>query len=146
MTTILVTGSRYYQGDVKEYCDALENMRTNLSLDPNITLIHGGAQGADVITAAEGNKRGWLVEEYLPLWSKCGKAAGPVRNGVLVSKRPHLALALLLSDSVGTRDCLKQLARSTKSDKSRLQHTLLVDLENLQSRWLDPLQLLEEFG
>jgi hypothetical protein len=146
MTTILVTGSREYEGDLISYCDALEQMKTHLQLSDEITLIHGGAKGTDTIAATEGHRRGWKVVEYQAQWAAYGKKAGPIRNSTLVAQRPQLALAVLLPDSIGTRDCLKKLAYSASKTESRLEYLLLLDMETGQSRWLSPSQLQEEFG
>lgn len=146
MTTVLVTGSRDYQGDLTPYLDQVGVMMSSLSLGSEVTLIHGGAKGVDTIAAANGAKRGWTVVEYAANWDLYKKLAGPIRNAAMVKQRPHLAFAALLPDSIGTRDCLKQLAKSTSKSTSRLQALLLLDLETWTSRWLSPAQLREEFG
>ena len=61
-----------------------------------ITVIHGGANGidsmADSWAAATRTKR-----EVYPVtpeeWEKLGKAAGSIRNGVMLTKEPDLVLA-----------------------------------------------------
>lgn len=146
MTTILVTGSRDYTGDLSSYFDMLSKIREQTLMSDTVTVIHGGAKGVDTTAAAEGVKRGWTVQEYPANWHTYGKAAGPIRNNTMVAQCPHLALAALYPDSVGTRDCLRRLAHSTKKSTSRLQYCLIVDLETGLARVLDASQLLQEFG
>lgn len=146
MTTILVTGSRYYNGDLSSCCCALAQLSANMFPNQTITLIHGGAKGADSLAAQQAHKLGWETISYLPEWETYGKKGGPIRNTMMVDQHPHFALAVLAAQSVGTRDCLKKLATSTKLSSSRLHFLLLVDAETGQARWLNPSELLEEFG
>lgn len=146
MTTLLVTGSRNYCGDLAPYCDLLAQLNGQLFSDAPITLIHGGAAGADTIAGKEGHQRGWTVNSFPAEWGKYGKKAGPMRNTSLVQHCPHLALAVLTSTSVGTRDCLRKLAASTNKVECRLAYVLLVDGDNGGARWLTPTELYQEFG
>ena len=146
MTTILVTGSRKYSGDLAPYCDLLGQLAYQLFGDVPITMIHGGANGADDIAGQEGTKRGWTVVSHPADWDTYRKRAGPIRNGTLVAQCPHLALAVLAANSIGTPGCLKKLAKSTSNVSSRLAYVLLIDADNGSSRWLTPSQLYDEFA
>ena len=46
----------------------------------DVTLVHGGASGADIIAGEIALALGWQVEEYPADWETHGKAAGPERE------------------------------------------------------------------
>jgi len=146
MTTVLVTGARNYNGDLSDHFDELDILRTSLQLSDYVTVIHGGATGVDTNAGKESKKRGWAVQVFPADWKSHGKAAGPIRNASMIQQRPHLAVAVLYPDSIGTRNCLKQLADSTTKNNSRLQYCLVVDLETGSARWLNPEQLYQEYA
>lgn len=83
-----------------------------------ITVIEGGAAGADAVA------HGWAVEhdqghERFPaLWDQHGKAAGPIRNQQMLEEgKPDLVLAFHDGDSRGTADMIR---RATKQKGLRV--------------------------
>jgi hypothetical protein len=57
-------------------------------------IIQGGASGADYIAARWAFMRDVLAEEYCADWNKYGRAAGPIRNGQMITEgKPDLVLA-----------------------------------------------------
>ena len=74
-----------------------------------LTIIEGGAIGADFLSRAWGKKNGALIEEYPADWNKHGKAAGPIRNKQMLDEgKPDLVIAFLAKDSRGTANMIKQ--------------------------------------
>jgi hypothetical protein len=100
--TIVVCGGREYDDGRRVFAvlDAL-HART-----PVTRVAHGGARGADW-WANE-----WLYSRridgcvYTPDWNKHGKAAGPIRNRLMLdTERPHVLVAF--PGGRGTADCVR---------------------------------------
>lgn len=67
-----------------------------------VTLIEGGAVGADSIARNYARKQGWEIHTFLPDYQTHGKAAPHVRNQKMVDLKPHLVLAYIRNMSSGT--------------------------------------------
>jgi hypothetical protein len=74
----------------------------------NIEVISGGARGADEIARRAANKVSCKFTEIKADWGKHGRAAGPIRNGLMLDLKPDIVWAFPLGKSIGTRDCIKQ--------------------------------------
>lgn len=77
--------------------------------------IHGAARGADSLAGREAKLRGIPVVEYPANWKQHGRAAGPIRNRLMLSDgRPDLVLAFHsdIDRSKGTKDMLIQARRA----------------------------------
>lgn len=100
---ILVCGGRDYS-DVETVYRVLDRVHR----ERGITLIiEGGQRGADALA------RQWAIDRGIPHetehaeWKKYGKAAGPIRNGLMLSKhQPQGVIAF--PGNVGTADMCKQ--------------------------------------
>jgi hypothetical protein len=79
-----------------------------------ITVIEGGANGADLLARSCATQLGMDVEEYAAEWSRYGKAAGPRRNQAMLDSAIHQVLAFHpdLSKSKGTRDMVQRAAQA----------------------------------
>ncbi len=77
MKCVLVTGGRGYS-DRKTVFDALD------ALKPNI-LMEGGAAGADALAREWATKNGAQSVMVPANWNRLGRAAGPVRNTMMVT-------------------------------------------------------------
>ena len=100
---ILVTGSRHYS-DYKIIKKALAF--SPLPLFP-VTVVHGGATGADTLAGQAARELGFIEEVHLADWS-IGKKAGPLRNQKMVDLGADICLAFPLADSRGTYDCINR--------------------------------------
>jgi hypothetical protein len=70
-------------------------------------IIQGGARGVDEDARAWGQHHGIPVETYPADWQTHGRAAGPIRNGVMLAEsRPDAVLAF--PGGPGTADCVRQ--------------------------------------
>jgi hypothetical protein len=72
------------------------------------TIIHGGASGADALASECCLRLGVPCEVYKAKWSVYGKAAGPIRNAVMIATKPDLVVAFWDGRSRGTLDCMTQ--------------------------------------
>jgi predicted polyphosphate/ATP-dependent NAD kinase len=85
---VLVCGGRTYN-DRKAVYAALDH----LNPQPK-AVIHGGANGADRIADDWADDRGITTIAYHADWTKHGKAAGPIRNALMLAEsKPDLVLA-----------------------------------------------------
>lgn len=83
---------------------------------PPMTLVHGGARGADTMASEalsqalveDGTLR---VEVHPAAWDVHGKAAGPIRNAQMVSLGADACLAFIFNESRGATNAL-QLAEA----------------------------------
>ena len=111
---ILVTGSRHWN-DVtavrRAFDDAFSSVAHLFGSTPDITLVHGGAGGADFIACDVAlREMGWSIEAHPADWRKHGKAAGPIRNEEMVDAGAHICLAFPVPGSRGTWDCIRKAA------------------------------------
>lgn len=123
---VLITGSRTWldQGTVHKAIaatvkqhffgyDAEPSKKEMESVFRRVTIVHGGARGADNIADEFARDHGMRVEVFHPDWEKHGKKAGPIRNQEMVTSKPKpdVCLAFLADNSSrGTEGTIK-LAR-----------------------------------
>lgn len=107
---VLVTGSRdwFILAPMLEVMLDLERLR--VSDGRRIVLVHGGASGADSMAAGIAAEYGWGVETHRAEWGVYGAAAGPIRNGEMVSAGADECIAFLRHDrpNRGTLDCVRR--------------------------------------
>jgi hypothetical protein len=107
MKRLLVTGSRKWD-DRDAIRDALYVAFLQLGGQggERITLVHGGAIGADLIASEIWTREsGMPVEEHRAMWEIWGKRAGVYRNQVMVEKGADLCMAFILDSSSGASHC-----------------------------------------
>lgn len=109
---ILVTGSRFWT-DWATVRDALvEAARpwikgNDTNNGKHVTVVHGGARGADTIAGELAKVMGLNVEVHPADWDRYGKAAGHIRNTEMVNAGADVCLAFPLGESRGTRHCMR---------------------------------------
>jgi hypothetical protein len=96
---VIVCGSRRWQDR-----DAIINRLADLTYgNPEVTIVHGAAQGADKIAHQEAQKLGFFVEPHPADWEQHGKRAGYLRNEEMVKLGADLCIAFWDGRSNGTR-------------------------------------------
>jgi hypothetical protein len=98
---ILVTGSRKWDRPLPIAVALLVHSGAR----EDVTLVHGGAIGADQIAARAAYAFGWEVEEWIPNWAELGKKAGFIRNQHMVDLGADLCIAFTRDGSSGTSHC-----------------------------------------
>lgn len=78
-----------------------------------ITIVSGGAAGADRLAARYARARGLTLVELVPEWHRYGRAAAIVRNGDIV-ERADLVVAFWDGASPGTRDSIDRAKAAGK--------------------------------
>lgn len=100
---VLVCGGR-------DYCNeklAFAVLDAAHSANPIVTLIHGGAAGADMLAAAWAGRNGVRAEEYKADWDTHGRAAGPIRNRRMLDEgKPDMVIAF--PGGRGTKNMIEQ--------------------------------------
>jgi len=127
---ILVTGSRRFD-DAQAVREALA--AAIAGIDGPVTVVHGGATGADELAAVLAPTFGphvtcerWPADWPGPCRAECRPghrrarrdgstycpAAGNYRNQAMVDAGAQLALAFPIGESPGTRDCVRRAAKA----------------------------------
>lgn len=81
------------------------------ALPEDATVITGGARGADMMAASCASDRGHRVEIFSAQWQKHGRAAGPIRNRLMLDSGVDLVIAFPQGESRGTRDTITEARR-----------------------------------
>ena len=114
MRRVLVTGSRLWVNRSAVW----QALRDQYGISPSgITVVHGGANGADDIADrwAWGMKQdGYNVtpELHRADWDRFGRRAGHIRNYQMVKLGADVCLAFPYGESRGTRGCMKMAHRA----------------------------------
>lgn len=96
--TVLVCGSRIWS-DPRPIKRAL----TEASSEGFTCLVHGDCRGADRLAGALATRMGFHVCKEPANWGKYGKAAGPIRNQLMLDEyKPERVYAFPLEHSRGT--------------------------------------------
>jgi len=104
---ILICGSR----DWEDRYAILRRIRELLEEHGNdITIISGAARGADRIAASWCKTLGVNLIEVHADWKRYGKAAGPIRNKLMLDMNPDLVIAFHedLDNSKGTKNTVDE--------------------------------------
>lgn len=104
---ILITGSRDWM-DRDAMRGAIVTWGRSVGAHPQqVTVVHGGARGADLLAADIARELGCQVEEHRADWGLFGKAAGHRRNAEMVNAGADVVLAFPPGESRGTRMCMR---------------------------------------
>ena len=104
---VLVCGSR----DWTDF-DAIANRLTALPGEhEEITVIHGGAPGADTMARRAARLLRFEVRAFPADWRTWGKRAGFIRNVAMLDEQPDLVIAFQLNDSRGTQHTIDEARR-----------------------------------
>ena len=71
--------------------------------------MHGAAMGADSMAGQCAWDAGFTVRSYPAQWDLHGKAAGPIRNRLMLAQHPDIVLAFHadINSSKGTKDMIR---------------------------------------
>ena len=109
MGAVLICGDRNWRGKaiIKKVLAVF---------DKGVTIIHGGAPGADSIADNVAHDLGLKVREFKAEWDRYGRGAGPKRNQRMLDEgKPDCVIAFHhnINESRGTRDMLSGKNRNT---------------------------------
>lgn len=109
---IAVVGSRSFT-DYSKLVNVLNGVSPSL-------IISGGADGADQLAERYARENNIPVQIFLPDWNQYGRAAGPIRNKLIV-ENADLVIAFWDGSSPGTRSSIN-LANSMNKDCRIIQY------------------------
>jgi predicted phosphodiesterase len=84
----------------------------DIPINHNVIIIHGNAEGADKLSAEVAKELGYTIESYPADWNTYGKAAGPIRNQLMIEQKPDLVIAFWDGISRGTADMLNKATKA----------------------------------
>lgn len=99
---VLVTGGRDFS-DRKLLFETLDRLHSTHVFS---VLIHGDASGADRLAGEWAAAAGVRVEAHPAEWKKHGRAAGPIRNSMMLEEKPGLVIAF--PGGKGTADMVRK--------------------------------------
>ena len=99
---VLVTGGRKYEDRLCVF----DNLDVVHAVQPITLLIEGGARGADRLAREWAIARGVRYETMNADWDRYGRAAGVIRNGEMLDRRPRILVAF--PGGNGTDNCCRQ--------------------------------------
>jgi hypothetical protein len=102
---ILITGSRDWKDRVV-IANAIRQAWIDADKPYRVTIVHGGARGADYIAGEFGKRMRFDVEVHEADWS-AGKRAGYIRNQKMVDLGADICLAFIRNESKGATMCAK---------------------------------------
>ncbi|MDR2572932.1 MAG: SLOG family protein [Desulfovibrio sp.] len=103
---IAVIGSRTFNDYQTLESVVLVVLKEKSANPPDVTIMSGGAKGADSLARDFAQKHGAKYLEFLPDWEKHGKSAGIIRNADIV-KNSDFVVAFWDGQSRGTRHSLE---------------------------------------
>jgi hypothetical protein len=99
MFRLLISGSRDWDNDE---VILVELLRCYAKFGTEVTLVSGGAKGADSICEEVAKSFDWVIEQHLPDWDSFGKSAGYRRNEQMVASGVDALVAFRRNNSRGT--------------------------------------------
>ena len=76
-------------------------------------IVSGGANGIDTLAARYSKENNIKLKIHSANWNRYGKAAGPIRNQLIVNDITHL-LALPVKNSIGTFSTINKARMTVK--------------------------------
>jgi hypothetical protein len=107
ITLVLVTGGRDYS-EVTTVFDCLTKLNDQFE---RLVIIHGDAAGADNFAYTVCQEVGIEQVRVPAAWNKYRKAAGPIRNTLMLDLFPTLDLVLAFPGGSGTADMTAQATK-----------------------------------
>ena len=111
MRKILITGSRdiFPEKQIRKDLESLTNYGTM-----HLVVIHGGASGVDETADQVAKSMGIHTVRVDALWNTFHKAAGPIRNRMMLALEPDECLAYSndFEESKGTQNMIEQCRKA----------------------------------
>ena len=102
---VIVCGGRDYtdQDAIRSVLSRWKERRAD------VVIVHGDARGTDRLADHVARMMGFVVERYPADWSGFGRAAGPIRNQIMVDSGADLVVAF--PGGAGTRDLVRRAVK-----------------------------------
>lgn len=106
---LAIVGSRDFN-DYDVMCDFIDSKFDLRDVD---TIVSGGAKGADSLAERFASQFNFKLIVHKPDWKKYGKAAGPIRNELIINDADAV-VAFPTANSKGTLSSMKLAKRANK--------------------------------
>ena len=111
MTRIIVCGSR----DFDDYELFNRSMEENVARFSYVQLVSGHARGADLFAERYAEEKGIPIAVFKADWEKYGRAAGPIRNRMMLEyalEEDAVVMAFWNGESRGTKNMISQAEKA----------------------------------
>jgi YspA, cpYpsA-related SLOG family len=98
---------------------------------PPELVIHGNCHGVDKLAEEWARRQEIAVQAFDAKWTQYGKAAGPIRNQIMLELNPDIVIGFVAGESRGTRGILG-------ASQKRGIRTVEFDLLSGTSHWQPP--------
>lgn len=115
---ILISGSREFN-DYALAKEFIDGCLADLIKDEVFTVLSGGCRGADSLGERYAAEKGYTVWKYPADWKRYGRAAGPIRNEIMV-KTADVIICFPKKESRGSRSVI---ALAEKYNKKSILNT-----------------------
>ena len=107
MFRVIIAGTRDFKDYelLKSYCDYMLSQKAQSGEE--ITIISGGASGADTLGEKYAKERGYNLLQFPAQWETYGRQAGPIRNREM-AKNADALIALWDGKSRGTKNMIEE--------------------------------------
>lgn len=107
MFRVIIAGTRDFNDYelLKQYCDYM--LSKKVESGEQITIISGGASGADALGEKYARERGYSLRLFPAQWEKYGRQAGPMRNREMADNADAL-IAYWDGKSKGTKNMIEE--------------------------------------
>lgn len=102
---ILITGSRDWTDATTIHMAIFHAFWGTGFPSDQITVVHGGARGADSLAGERAKSMGLNVEVHRADWNRHGRRAGYLRNAEMVGAGADVCLAFIKDESRGATMC-----------------------------------------
>ena len=110
MFRLLVSGSREWD---QEHVLQMMIAQFWVRYGDDLIVVHGDCpRGADRMAREFCERHGIKQEKYPADWNRHGKAAGHIRNKVMVDTKPDFAVFFIRGESRGTKNCLEHVKKA----------------------------------
>jgi hypothetical protein len=101
--------------DYEKLCSEVDSFLEEIG-EPCLAVVSGGAKGADTLGRKYAEEHGLEMIEHLPEWKKYGRAAGPIRNKLIVDDADAV-IAFWDNQDKGTQSTINLTKKSSKRIK-----------------------------
>jgi hypothetical protein len=107
MRKVIIAGGRLF-GDVEGLFDVMSHL---FGSKPDVEVVHGGAEGADLLGAKWGSAYGLAITPFPADWNKHGRKAGILRN-LEMAEYSEVLVAFWDGHSRGTKHMIDTAIRA----------------------------------
>lgn len=120
---IIICGGRHFN----DY-NALESLVDSVFVEKGLTnneveIVSGHCEGADMLGEMYAKNHGIVCKVFPAEWTKCGRAAGPIRNSQMIEYASESSIPIVVAFvSPRTKGTLDTINKATKKGFSIFRH------------------------